>query len=319
MFTLAAFLLSATANAQENSEEPAEPAEPAHPAPKKRPDKVYLEGGSVVTGEIISLKKGESVTVRMENGEENTIDWAVIEKIVHGKKTGTAGSKKKPKPSKTDCAEDDEDCTETTSVGAASGGVGLGVRGERVVHLKQPTSSATMMAIDGGFLYGTSTKSGTNLDIYGGGLNVNVTFRTGGKFPGEEGGSWHGFGVDLYGNVYGAGIVMGNTGAGMLMFGGGGALGYQFFTFGKMNDTSFEQHGFGVFLAGRVGVASSTVWFQGGNSSSTDAQYGPQVTLSFPSYNFGTSSRAAFYISGFVLPTGDFLFANIQLGGAFSL
>jgi hypothetical protein len=205
------------------------------------------------------------------------------------------------------------------TAGATATGVGAGIKGERVVHLKQPGKSATMMAIDGGFLYGTSTKSSLKLDIYGGGLDLNLTFRGGGTFPDEQGGVWHGVGLDIYGGVFGAGVVQGNTGAGMLLVNGGGALGYQLYSFGHMSEETFKQHGFGLFLAGRVGFSNSHIFAKSVSTSDTSAQYGPQLTISFPEYNFGTTARSSFYLSGFILPTGDFLFVNIQAGGAFSL
>jgi hypothetical protein len=47
-------------------------------------------------------------------------------------------------------------------------------------------------------------------------------------------------------------------------------------------------------------------------------QYGPMLQLNFPSYNLGSTHMSSFYIVGYVLPTGDFLFGSIQLGGVFS-
>ena len=111
-----------------------------------------------------------------------------------------------------------------------------------------------------------------------------------------------------------------DDGAGVLVITADVAAGYQFLTFGKMDDEDLKQHGFGLFLGGKVGVANTQI-LQSQSipaQSSTNAQYGPEIQLTFPEYNFGTTKRAAFYISGFLLPTGDFLFFNIQFGGSFN-
>jgi hypothetical protein len=180
-------------------------------------------------------------------------------------------------------------------------------------------------------MYGTSIGSSTTgVSIYGGGADLNVQYRVGGDMPGTGGGSWSAFGFDLSGGIFGAAAVVttpataysaqDTQASGFLLISGDVAAGYQFMTFGKMNDDDLKQHGFGLFLAGKVGVANTQVFASQGSqgSSNTNAQYGPEIQLTFPEYNFGTTNRAAFYISGFLLPTGDFLFLNIQLGGSFN-
>lgn len=276
-------------------------------------DKVYIAGGQVLSGTVIEQKEGSHVLLRMPDGTLNRIEWDVVKKVVTAGSADTA-----PPPLQSGAAAKPAEHSES-STGATSQGVGVGVQGERLKHKKEPGSTAFQMGIDGGFMYGTATNGG-DLNIYGGGANLNLMFRAGMKFPGEEGGMWHGGGVDVYTGIFGAGVVAGNTGAGMLMWTFGGALGYQFYSFGSMNE-DLSQHGIGIFAGLRTGFAHTTVWGQGNSEgvTSNDAQYGPQLTISFPTYNFGTASRSAFYISGFVLPTGDFLFANIQLGGSFSL
>jgi hypothetical protein len=211
--------------------------------------------------------------------------------------------------------------------GLQGSGVGVGVSGERVVKLHDPTNHFWQFAIDGGFMYGTSTKSGVSASIYGGGADINIQYRVGGQMPGTGGGSWSAFGLDLSGGFFGAGLVLpdptdanNSNGAGVLVVTGDVAAGYQFLTFGKMDDEDLKQHGFGLFLGGKVGVANTQI-LQSQSipaQSSTNAQYGPEIQLTFPEYNFGNTKRAAFYISGFLLPTGDFLFFNIQLGGSFN-
>ena len=229
--------------------------------------------------------------------------------------------------SQRDCAtSDDERCKQKVH-GEVNKGVGAGYATERVVHLTDPSDHFLVMAIDGGFMYGTATggalsSNGASTSIYGGGANFNLQYRLGGQFPGQEGGAWSGLGIDVSAGIFGSGVVtsFGNnsTGAGLLLENGGLTAGYQFFNFGEMDPGDFKQHGFGFFAGGRVGVANANI-FANSNSSSTNAQYGPNIQLTFPEYNFGTTQRAAFYISAYLLPTGDFLLMNIQFGGAFSL
>jgi len=203
--------------------------------------------------------------------------------------------------------------------GLQGGGVGIGVSGERVVKLHDPTDHYWQVAIDGGFMYGTGTSSqSSSAQIVGGGADVNIQYRVGGQMPGTGGGSWNAFGVDLSGGVFGAGVIEKDNGAGFLLVSGTVTAGYQFMTFGTMDDTDLKQHGFGLFLGGKVGVANTQVFAEGPSQSQTNPQYGPEIQLTFPEYNFGTTKRAAFYISGFLLPTGDFLLMNIQFGGSFN-
>ena len=83
-----------------------------------------------------------------------------------------------------------------------------------------------------------------------------------------------------------------------------------------MDPDSLKQHGFGLFLGARGGIANTQV-FSNETTTSTDPQYGPQIEISFPQYNFGTAELSAFYVNVMVLPTGDFLFAQFSAGGEF--
>jgi hypothetical protein len=234
----------------------------------------------------------------------------------------------------------------STNDGATDAGVG--VTSEKISKVSAPGNSYFQIGIDGGFMYGSSTK-GLNLSIYGGGADFNLMYRVGGKLPGPEGGGWLGFGANASVGIFGAGIVLTNTdnttdGAGMLLINGGLTAGVQLLSFGKMDPDSLVQKGVGVFVGGRVGVADVQV-FGGGNNnnnsspgpsapsssssnsscssttngstSCTFAQYGGVLELSFPSYNAGTSSRSAFYIDATLLPTDEFLFTSILFGGSF--
>jgi hypothetical protein len=262
-----------------------------------------MRDGSVMRGTVVRQAPGQFVIIRTPQGEQ-TISWDTISRVVVSSGSSTSESH--------------------ATVG--QGGVGVGMSGEHVVKLNKPGNSFWQIAIDGGFMFGTSLKSGENSSIYGGGADVNFQYRVGGQFPDENGGSWSGFGLDLSAGVFGAGLVSqvsdsyGVTttqGSGFLMETVGGAVGYQYFHFGRMDDDDLKQHGFGLFLGGKAGFANTTV-FASESQSTGNAQYGPQIALTFPMYNFGSTKRAAFYLTAFVLPTGDFLFANLQAGGSFN-
>jgi len=274
-----------------------------------------MRDGSVMRGTVVRQAPGQFVIIRTPQGEQ-TISWDSVSRVVVS--AGSPLSGVAPGVS-----------TSESHANVGPGGVGVGMSGEHVVKLNKPGNSFWQIAIDGGFQFGTSLKSGEDFKFYGGGADFTFQYRVGGQFPDENGGSWSGFGLDLGGGVFGGAVVSkvpdpygGTTsqGEGSLMETVGGSAGYQFFHFGKMDDDDLKQHGFGFFLGGKVGFANTTVFPGGGapSQSQGNAQYGPQIQLTFPEYNFGSTKRAAFYISAFVLPTGDFLFANIQAGGSFN-
>lgn len=282
------------------------PAVPADASPSQSPsansgDTVFLRDGSTIHGHVLKQSPGSFVVIRSA-ARELTIAWDQVQRVAVASDTFVEKNKQ--------------------AGGIEGNGIGVGLSTERVVQLHDPTDHFWEFAIDGGVLYGTSTK-GSSVSIYGGGADLNVQYRVGGQMPGTGGGSWNAFGFDLSGGIFGAATVEpdgfgGSTGSGLLLVSGTVSAGYQFMTFGKMSDEDLKQHGFGLFLGGKVGVANTQVFAQAGTISSTDPQYGPEVQLTFPEYNFGTTQRAAFYISGFLLPTGDFLFFNIQFGGSFN-
>jgi hypothetical protein len=293
-----------------------QPGAPA-PAPAPSPvvsagasvDTVFLKDGSTIKGHILKQSPGSFVTIKSAAGEM-TIAWDQVDRVVAGAGGDTV-----------------VDSSKTTG-GLEGKGVGLGISGEHVVQLHDPTNHFWQFAIDGGVTFGTSTDS-SNTTLIGGGLNLNVQYRVGAQMPGKEGGSWNAFGLDLSAGLAGFAALFpdgmgGSNGAGGLLLNTGVAAGYQFMTFGKMDDNDLKQHGFGLFLGGKVGVANVQTFatqVQGQTipgTSNTNAQYGPQIQLTFPEYNFGSTQRAAFYISGFVLPTGNFLIASIQFGGSFN-
>jgi hypothetical protein len=300
-------------------QQPAAPTPAPAPAPTPAPaasagsgvDTVFLKDGSTIKGHIVKQSYGSFVTIQSAAGVM-TIQWDQVDRVV----AAGAGNQV-------------VDSSKTTG-GLEGGGLGVGVSGEHVVMLHDPTNHFWQFAIDGGVTIGTGTSANTpNTTLIGGGLNLNLQYRVGGQMPGKDGGSWNAFGIDLSTGLSGfAAITSGgdggsSSGVGGLLLNAGVAAGYQFMTFGKMDDQDLKQHGFGLFLAGRVGVANVQTFEshdQGQDipaTSNTNAQYGPQIELTFPEYNFGSTQRAAFYISGFILPTGDFLIGSIQFGGSF--
>jgi hypothetical protein len=198
----------------------------------------------------------------------------------------------------------------------------------RVVKLKPPSDHVVSLTIDAGLLYGSAlhgqfAATDVRTDIAGGGVHLGVQYRAGGDLPGWRGGTWSGVGIDLSAGASGGAIITrvdnGATSNGLLLFSGDAALGYQFYSFGRMHDDDLIARGVGVFVGARAGVANTRIYASDGTAQGTNPQYGPELQLSFPTYNFGSGKRDAVYLSFYVMPTGDFLFASCQLGGAFGL
>jgi hypothetical protein len=312
------------------------------------PDKVYLVDGTLLTGTVVRQDPGKFVIIRLADGRETTINWSDVKLVETGPRAPAAAPAATPSApaappaggipqgpgttttttdvgtqglhydETTDCTQNpgQDKCSAEKKVDVTGKGLNIGYHKETVRAVKSPRDSAVIFAVDGGFMIGTPLKGDSKFAIYGGGADFNVRYRFGATFPGPEGGSWSGYGIDGMAGVYGAGVVYDGGGAGLLMLNAGATVGYQYFYFSAMDPDSLKQKGFGFFLGARGGVANTKV-FSNETVSSTDFQYGPQIELSFPQYNFGTAERAAFFLNVAVLPTGDFLFAQFSAGGEF--
>jgi hypothetical protein len=202
------------------------------------------------------------------------------------------------------------DTTDKTKVDVGPGGAT--VTQETVKSVKEPPSSVVNVALDigGGTILGLS-----NITIGFANADLKVKILAGGKFPGPDGGMWNGIifepQVSLMAVaisqsqptiIAGAQFPGNNSTSAAFGFQAGGAVGWQFLTFGTMSEGGLKQHGFGLELGGYLGATGVN---PPSGSMQINASYGPVVGLSFPTYNAGTASYSSFAITFFVLPTGD--------------
>lgn len=272
-----------------------------------QPDVVDLEDGSRIEGTLVRQEPGQYVVIRKADGTEHTVMWKRIAGITARSSAG---------PDVVDARTD-----ERASPVLAAGGVGFTRSSQTVERVHGRTSRHIDFAVDGAFLYGTSTGGGDlQANIYGGGASFGLKSLWGSDFPSAEGGAWSGVAVNLMGGLFGAGLVVtdgeNTDGAGMTVTNLGLEVGYQFLSFGSMNPRTLEQPGWGVAVLGRLGYQWTSV-YSSETTSDGDVSYGPGVALVFPTYNAGTAALKRGYFNVFLLPTGDFLFAMIGGGGAF--
>jgi hypothetical protein len=198
------------------------------------------------------------------------------------------------------------DTSDKTKVDVGSGGVA--VTQEEVKRVKEPPSSVVNVALDigGGTILGLAD---TTIGFANADLKVKIL--AGGKFPGPDGGMWNGIifepqvsllAVALQTPTIIAGAQFPGKTSATFGFQAGGAVGWQFLTFGTMSEGGLKQHGFGLELGGYLGATGVN---PPSGSMQVNASYGPVVGLSFPTYNAGTARYSSFSITFFVLPTGD--------------
>ena len=223
-----------------------------------------------------------------------------------------------------DCSEhpERESCKERTALDLSGAGVSASYTKETITKVKDPPSSAVNLAIDlggGGIVGGSSGSSAAFLSA-----DLKLRLFIGGRYPGAEGGSWHGLALepsaailavfasapsasssDSYSSSYvPAGASSSKTSA-LLGVQIGGTVGYQYFHFSKQEAETPKQSGFGLLLgafAGGTGIQSGS-----GSQSSLkwSPSYGPVIGISFPRYNPGTARYSAFSLTAMVLPTGE--------------
>jgi len=271
------------------------------------PDVVELEDGSRIEGTLVRQEPGQYVVIRKADGAEQTVMWKRIAGITARSAAG---------PDVVDARTEER----ATPVYAA-GGIGVSRTSQTVERVHERSSHHIDLAVDGAFLYGTSTGGGDlRANVYGGGASFGLKSLWGDDFPGADGGAWSGVAVNLMGGVFGAGLVVtdgkNTDGAGMTITSVGLEVGFQFLSFGSMNPRTLEQAGWGVAVLGRLGYQWSSV-FSSSTASAEDFSYGPGLALVLPNYNAGTATLKRGYFNAFILPTGDFVFAMIGGGGAF--
>jgi hypothetical protein len=175
-----------------------------------------------------------------------------------------------------------------------------------------------------------------------GGVDLSVKMLAGTKFPGPEGGHFHGIGIEPTVGLTGGGLeATGGGSAGASIYGAiftysfGVNVGYQWLYFGHMDPETLKQGGFGIFGGYHLGGQGSNTWISvyiapqcyagycsqamttTSQSSSFDFSQGPVLTFTFPKYNAGTAHLGRAYITFMALPTGNFFFASVSGGYSF--
>jgi len=223
-----------------------------------------------------------------------------------------------------DCSKDpaNEICKSTTTASADAGGLGFTHSQTSVVRVRTPGNGYAQIYGEAGALYG----EGTGLTMMGGQGSLGVQGAFGGRLPGAEGGGWSGLGYRLNAGggaisveteaviqpIPGAPTPPSSSTTTAASYQAGGAAGYQFLTFGRLDPSTLKQSGFGLFLGGSVGVF-------GQESGDPTFSYGPAFVISLPKYNAGTSRMSSLFISGLVLPLEDLFLATVNLGFAFGV
>ncbi|MBX3127589.1 MAG: hypothetical protein KF718_12775 [Polyangiaceae bacterium] len=244
-----------------------------------------------------------------------------------------------------DCAADptQEICRERGSASIGPSGAFASFSRETVTRVKEPPSGSVNFAIDGSVVFGRTsyempvlfqgqTPATIESTFTGGGVSLGVKILTGGKFPGQEGGSWVGAFIDPAVAVSGAGgqltIPAMNVGSvhipeyqqgyGMLLIDGGVSAGVQWLVFGSMDPTTLRQGGFGLQGGYRIGAQGSQMYFKGGSGDFTVGfAHGPVFGVTLPTYNAGTAHLTRVYVQGMVLPFGDIFLVTVAAGAAF--
>ncbi|HVJ88497.1 MAG TPA: hypothetical protein VM580_01760 [Labilithrix sp.] len=187
--------------------------------------------------------------------------------------------------------------------------------------MKTPPSGAVNFAFDvgGGGLVGSEVASVAFMAV-----DLKIKFLAGGRFPGVEGGSWSGLAFEptaamlaVFQSSPSSGYSSSESKStiGVQL---GATLGYQYLSFGKMNETTLKQSGFGLLLGAYLGGTGISIPDEYGESKMNwSLSYGPVLGLSFPRYNAGTARYQAFSITGMVLPTGDATLISASLGYQF--
>jgi hypothetical protein len=237
-----------------------------------------------------------------------------------------------------DCAKDPtkEICKEKGNVKIDKHGLKFGWSKESVTRVKTPPSSSVNFSLDGSFVYGRITMkllgSSSTSEFYGGGVSLGAKTLFGQQFPGADGGSWFGVGIDPAVAVSGSGGKINipaitidsytepasSQGFGELIVDGGVSAVVQWLYFGGMDPTTLKQSGFGLNVGYHLGVQYSDFFSSGSSgSSSTSVSQGPVFGMTFPDYNAGTAKLQRTYIQGMIIPTSNLLVVTIAAGFAF--
>jgi hypothetical protein len=305
------------------------PAPPVSPAPATLGwDIVVLRDGTTVYGRVLEQTPGSFVVVALPDGRKQTFGWGAIASVSIAPAAAagpgtvpdamTADPRNAPYGSTVDCSRSaDERCRQQANGQLGQSGLSVSLQGQSVQRrLDSPPSYDLGFALEANFMYGRSTGDDMEITLIGGGWLVGMRGVFGGQLPGEEGGSWSGLGLDATLHV--------QQGSGSVEAAGqefdvkqtttaiGGQIGYQYLHFGPLDPVDLKQSGVGLFFGARVAYQSSET--EDGGEGSSGTAYGPVLSLSFPSYNAGTTSMSRWTISAVGLYIENFLLVSTGAG-----
>lgn len=280
------------------------------------PGRVVLKDGGEIAGMILSQQAGQFVVIKTLEGAVRTLAWDLIREVVVYPSNAATPASHQAMPAYVAPAADTR---QHTSVDPASRGSGFTLTTETVTRRAEPRSGSSNFSADFSSMYGYG--DGFSMTALGVGLGMKNLF--GDQFPGDEGGSWNGFALDLNLNLSYAVVSIEvptevfqdetsteTNEESVLVTGANVAFGWQFLAFGALDERTLEQGGFGVALKYRFGLTKV---------SDQDGQFthGPSLDLTFPKYNVGTADFSSSYLSFLVLPTENFTIISVAFGGAF--
>ena len=224
--------------------------------------------------------------------------------------------------SEKDCSKNpgSDVCTETKQMGVSGKGFGASFTKEEVVKLDETKrkSGAVNIAFTGMVGGGFSTDPNNTTGIFISNLDMNLKILGGGKFPTSKGGGWAGFAFEPS-----IGFVLMSISSGDFTGSGSGwragtSAGLQFMKFGKLDEKTLKQRGFGVFLGAFLGYQYTQFTFNGMTQPGSGSEsIGPQINLVFPSYNPRTAKYKSSSLNFMILPTGDFVFVTVGFATSF--
>jgi len=283
------------------------------------PGRVVLKDGVEIAGMIVSQQAGQFVVIRTLEGAVRTLAWELVrEVVVYPSGGGTAApASHQPTPA---YVAPPADTRQHTTIDPASRGAGFTMTTETVTRHSEPRAGSSNFSADLSSMFGF----GDSFSMTAFGVGIGMKNLMGGYFPGEEGGAWNGFALDLNANLlyssvkveyesfdFETGETYDSTSEdSVLTLGANVAAGWQFLAFGPLDEQTLEQGGFGLALKYRLGFI---VVGDGDPAFS----HGPSLDLTFPTYNVGTTDFSSTYLSFLLLPLEDFTIFSIGYGGAF--
>lgn len=282
-------------------------------------DTVVLQDGTVVRGQIVEQQPGSHVTIDLPGGVRQTYPWSQVRSVSEARVDLSAGTVSHQ--SEVDCTVDpqNERCRERSAFEVGPAGAKFSYSKETLERVKTPPSFDLSSNVTAGLNLGTSLSDDFDASLFGFAITTGWRLLLG-QLPGVEGGVFHGVGGEAQLGFSRSSMSSEGFDGSIITARAGGTLGYQYFSFETMNPDTLEQPGFGVFVGWQVGGQVSSTYDDDGDEIASDdgsLAHGPSISLSWPTYNAGTTDLTRWVVDGLALITEDFLFASVTFGYVF--